>query len=480
MARTIDLLALIRADWRRLGAWLLGGWTIFVLVMSLALVDLGCRGCPPGTVAPFTAMKVLLFCLVYAMAPWVFSVQSGQHGIGMLAGLPLARRDINRFVLLRGFVLGIVCLPAWGFLLWVLPRFGMAIHPWLVATTVTAVLVVLALPSLRMVLVSSGIELLPEDAEQRVTVESIAEDFPAGASPQVRVVAMAGTPGLDALADEVAAVDGVEQVTPPREQGDVVVLDVFTVGDGQGTEAQQVVVDIRDRAGEAEVWVTGRAASLVDFVDTIAAQAPLALGLLAVATFVLLFLLTGSVLIPVKALVMIVLSLGASFGALVWIFQDGRAESLLDYSSVGGIEAVIPLFVFAFAFGLAMDYEVFLLSRIKEFHDSGLDNDEAVRAGLQRTGRVITSAALIIVVVFAGFVVGDLLVIKETGVALAIAVVIDATLVRILLVPATMTLLGEWNWWAPAPLRRFHARFGLRESDEAPAPAAQPPAQSRV
>jgi len=346
-------------------------------------------------------------------------------------------------------------------------------RPWLVTIAVTAVLVVLALPSLRMVLVSSGIELLPEDAEQRVTVETIADDFPAGASPQVQVVAMAGTPGLDALADELALVDGVEEVRPPREQGDVVVLDVFTVADGQGTEAQQVVVDIRDRAGETQLWVTGRAASLVDFVDSIAAQAPLALGLLAVATFVLLFLLTGSVLIPVKALVMIVLSLGASFGALVWIFQDGRAESLLDYSSVGGIEAVIPLFVFAFAFGLAMDYEVFLLSRIKEFHDAGLDNDEAVRSGLQRTGRVITSAALIIVVVFAGFVVGDLLVIKETGVALAIAVVIDATLVRILLVPATMTLLGDWNWWAPGPLRRLHARFGLRESDETPAPPAQ-------
>jgi RND superfamily putative drug exporter len=351
-------------------------------------------------------------------------------------------------------------------------------RPWLVAIAVTAVLVVLALPSLRMVLVSSGIELLPKDAEQRLTVETIAEDFPAGATPQVRVVADADTPGLEAFADEIALVEGVERVDPPREQGDVVVLDVFTVGDGQGTQAQQVVVDIRDRAGERGVWVTGRAASLVDFVDTIAAQAPLALGLLAVATFVLLFLLTGSVLIPVKALVMIVLSLGASFGALVWIFQDGRAESLLDYSSVGGIEAVIPLFVFAFAFGLAMDYEVFLLSRIKEFHDSGLDNDEAVRAGLQRTGRVITSAALIIVVVFAGFVVGDLLVIKQTGVALAIAVVIDATLVRILLVPATMTLLGDWNWWAPGPLRRLHDRFGLREGDEAPAPSA--PSQPRI
>jgi RND superfamily putative drug exporter len=210
--------------------------------------------------------------------------------------------------------------------------------------------------------------------------------------------------------------------------------------------------------------VTGRAASLTDFVATIRADAPVALAWLALATFVLLFLLTGSVLIPVKALVMIVLSLGASFGALVWIFQDGRFESLLDYTSVGGIEAVIPILVFAFAFGLSMDYEVFLLSRIKEFHDAGLDNDEAVRAGLQRTGRVITSAALIIVVVFAGFVVGDLLVIKQTGVALAIAVLIDATLVRILLVPATMTLLGEWNWWAPGPLRRLHARVGLSEA----------------
>ena len=167
---------------------------------------------------------------------------------------------------------------------------------------------------------------------------------------------------------------------------------------------------------------------------------------------------------------MIVLSLGATFGAMVWIFQDGRFEGWLGYSSVGGIEAVIPILVFAFAFGLSMDYEVFLLSRIKEYHDAGLDNDACVRAGLQRTGRVITSAALIIVVVFAGFVVGDLLVIKETGVALAIAVLIDATLVRMLLVPATMTLLGEWNWWAPGPLRRLHARIGLSESGAATPP----------
>ena len=338
-------------------------------------------------------------------------------------------------------------------------------RPWLVAVAVTGVLVVLALPSLRMVLVSSGVELLPADAEQRVVVEQIAERIPAGASPQVRVVTDAGVEQADAFAADVAAIPGVERVSPAREQGDVVVLDVFTSGDAQAVETRQVVEAIRaERPDDVEIWVTGRAASLVDFVATIRSDAPLALAWLAVATFVLLFLLTGSVLIPIKALVMIVLSLGATFGALVWVFQDGRLEGLLGYSSVGGIEAVIPLLVFAFAFGLSMDYEVFLLSRIKEFHDSGLDNDAAVRAGLQRTGRVITSAALIIVIVFAGFVVGDLLVIKQTGVALAVAVLIDATLVRILLVPATMTLIGEWNWWAPAPLQRLHRRFGLSES----------------
>jgi RND superfamily putative drug exporter len=179
------------------------------------------------------------------------------------------------------------------------------------------------------------------------------------------------------------------------------------------------------------------------------------------ATFVLLFLMTGSVLVPLKALVMNVVSLGASLGVLVLIFQDGHLESLLGFTSTGAIESTIPPLVLAFGFGLAMDYEVFLLSRIKEEHDASGDNDLAVMRGLQRSGRIITSAALLVVIVFAGLIAGQLLVVKQTGVALAAAVAIDATLVRMLLVPATMTLLGEWNWWAPRPLRRLHARFGL-------------------
>ena len=200
-----------------------------------------------------------------------------------------------------------------------------------------------------------------------------------------------------------------------------------------------------------------------DFVASVGARAPYAVGVVVLATCALLFLMTGSVLVPIKALVMNVLSLGAAFGVLVWIFQQGHLEGLIDFTSNHGLDELMPALALAFAFGLSMDYEVFLLSGIVELHRTGLSTDEAVKRGLQRSGRIITSAALIVVLVFSGFVAGDLLVIKQTGVALAVAVIIDATLVRMLLVPATMTLLGDWNWWAPAPLRRLYEKYGLRD-----------------
>ena len=181
--------------------------------------------------------------------------------------------------------------------------------------------------------------------------------------------------------------------------------------------------------------------------------------------------MTGSVLVPIKALIMNLLSLGATFGALVWIFQDGHLSGLLGFTAFGAIEVWVPVVVFVFAFGLSMDYEVFLLSRIKECHDEGCDSDTAVANGLQRSGRIITSAAALVMIVFLGFAAGSSLGIKEMGLALAIAVAVDATLVRCLLVPATMTLLGDANWWAPAPLRRIYDRFGLREAPAAAAPS---------
>ena len=207
----------------------------------------------------------------------------------------------------------------------------------------------------------------------------------------------------------------------------------------------------------------GQASGILDFKSTVADRAAWAIGLVVLATLVLLFLMTGSVVIPVKALVMNVLSLGAALGLTVWIFEDGHLENLLRFTSTGAVENTVPLLVLAFGFGLSMDYEVFLLSRIVELHEQGLDTRTAVTLGLQRSGRIITSAALLMVIVFAGFAAGDLLVMKQVGVALVLAIVIDATLVRMLLVPATMSVLGSVNWWAPRPLRRLHERWGITE-----------------
>ena len=212
------------------------------------------------------------------------------------------------------------------------------------------------------------------------------------------------------------------------------------------------------------------AAFLVDYRDSLASRLPYALGLIGLATFALLFMMTGSVVVPVKAIVMNVLSLGASFGALVWVFQEGHLSGLLGFDSPGMVDITVPVLIFVFAFGLSMDYEVFLLSRIKEAWDQTGDNDRAVALGLQRTGRIVTSAAALIVVVFLGFAAGELLTIKEVGLGMAIAVVLDATVVRMLLVPATMKLMGRWNWWAPPALRRFHDRYGLAEQPPSPPP----------
>ena len=248
-------------------------------------------------------------------------------------------------------------------------------------------------------------------------------------------------------------------------------VDVTPAGTSQGTEASALVTQLRGTQPTFDTEVGGIAAELIDIKARLSERLPLAALMVVVATLVLLFLMTGSIIVPIKAVVMNILSLCASFGALVWIFQEGHLARIVGFDSVGALDLWMPVLILIFAFGLSMDYEVFLLSRIKEVHDETGDSDLAVAVGLQRSGRIITSAALLIVIVFAGFAAGEVLAIKQLGVGLAIAVLVDATIVRTLLVPATMNLLGERNWWAPAPLRRFHQRFGLHE---APAPTTPP------
>ncbi|WP_435735840.1 MMPL family transporter [Cellulosimicrobium sp. PMB13] len=335
-------------------------------------------------------------------------------------------------------------------------------HPLWVLIGTVVVLVVLALPVLGIHVRNSGIELLPASSPQREFVDELAAQYPSSAGPQVLAVVEGGVEDAQAWADEVEGVDGVARVDPAAALDGYAVVGIHVEGGDAGSpEAVSVVRDVRALDAGTEVWVTGQAAGQVDFLDALGERVWWAVGIVVGATMILLFLMTGSVVIPVKALLTNVLSLAASLGVLVWVFQDGHLEGLLGFSSVGGIETYVVALVVAFAFGLAMDYEVFLLARVKELYDAGHPNDEAVRLGLQRSGRIITSAAAIIVVVFTGFVFGELLVIKEVGFALAVAVLIDATIVRLLLVPATMTLLGRFNWWAPGPLGRVQRRLSL-------------------
>jgi RND superfamily putative drug exporter len=335
-------------------------------------------------------------------------------------------------------------------------------RPWWVMGGSLAVLLVLATPLLHLELRNSTTELLPLSSPQREFVALLAEQYPASTSPSVQVVAETSVAEAEAALPAIEALDGVASVDVPAARGSVVVIGVRPDdADAGGQTAQDVVHALRDLDLPFTAYVGGQAANQIDFTGALVDRAPWALGVVAVATLVLLFLMTGSVLVPIKALLTNIVSLCASLGVLVWVFQDGHLSGLLGFESTGGIETYVVALVIAFAFGLAMDYEVFLLSRIKELHDAGAPNDEAVRLGLQRSGRVITSAAAIIIAVFAGFVAGELLVIKQVGFSLAVAVLIDATLVRLLLVPATMTILREANWWAPAPLKRVYDRLAL-------------------
>ncbi len=268
-------------------------------------------------------------------------------------------------------------------------------------------------------------------------------------------------PGTNAALDATAA---------RLAHGDATLVTVTLTAADHTTTAQNVVKALRALAPPTgfTALVGGETAYQMDLFANLEATIPLALLVIAGAVFVLLFLMTGSMVMPIKAIVLNTLSLSATFGALVFIFQEGHFADLLHFESTGSLDSTQPVLIFATAFGLSMDYEVFLLSRIKERFDATGDNRLAVASGLQRTGGLITSAALLLAVVLAAFATSEIVFIKMIGVGLAIAVIMDATLVRALLVPATMRLLGHANWWAPAPLRWLWQHIGLSEAGHAP------------
>ncbi|WP_034594732.1 MMPL family transporter [Hamadaea tsunoensis] len=315
---------------------------------------------------------------------------------------------------------------------------------------------------------------LPGDASLPASIEAVRVDRALGTGdrPSITVLAELPAAAMDDWARPWRTAAGVAEVQAARTvTAGVTGVTLFLTVDSQSPRAQQLVRDLRAHRPAPRSWVTGDAAMLIDLNAKIAHGLPYAGAIVLIAMFVLLFLMTGSLVVPLKALVMNVVSLGATFGVLVAVFEHGVLAGPLDTLTVGGLSPFVIVLVCAFGFGLAMDYEVFLLGRIKEGVDAGLPTDQAVRDGLQRSGRLITSAALLMLIVFGFFAyakIGDL---EQIGLGLFVAVLVDATIVRCLLVPATMTLLGRWNWWAPGILRRLHVRVGLHE----PAPPTPAP-----
>ncbi|MGI8664134.1 MAG: MMPL family transporter [Acidimicrobiales bacterium] len=369
------------------------------------------------------------------------------------------------------------------------------------ATVAIVVLIVLGSPAAKMVLGLPDDRVLPPGKASRQVSDIIRNEFTSKEAGALAVVA----PGVDAgaqadqlaaYATRLAALPGVSRVDAatgsylpggaslPADANPglyarfagtgATYLNVVPLVEPLSEEGESLVRAVRDTAAPFAVQVGGQSAQLVDTKASLFGRLPMAAALIAIITFVLLFMMFGSVVVPIKALVLNLFSLTATFGAMVWIFQDGHLSGFFNFTPTGFLDSTTPILMFCVAFGLSMDYEVFLLSRIKEEHDAGAGNVQSVAVGLERTGRIVTAAAILISIVFLSFATSEVTFIKLFGVGLTLAVLMDAFVIRGTLVPAFMRLAGEANWWAPAPMRRFHDRFGVSEHVELDAP---PPAR---
>jgi uncharacterized membrane protein YdfJ with MMPL/SSD domain len=346
-------------------------------------------------------------------------------------------------------------------------------RPGRIAIASAAFLIALGLPFLGIKFTSVDPSVLPPGASARQVDEALARDFPPGRTVPIYVAAETRPgPELQAYSRELRQLPQVDSVSAPQPAGaGLTVVNVYPSTPQLDDRTQDLVRDVRGLDPPFETAAGGFTAEFVDLKKSLTDHMPLAAVIIVLATLVVLFLFTGSVVLPLKALVMNVLTLSATFGLLVLIFQDGRLEGLLDYTSQGALETTQPIVLVAVAFGLSTDYGVFLLSRIKEARDQGVPDGEAVAVGLERTGRIVTAAALLFCVAIGAFATSQIIFIKEVGIGTALAVLIDASIVRALLVPSLMELLGRWNWWSPRPLRRLHARIGLAEGGARPAGA---------
>ena len=373
---------------------------------------------------------------------------------------------------------------------------GVMRRPVLVLVPTLALVLLAGSPFLHLEMGAGGVEMLPEDAESRRAYETLRDEFPGGGRNTLTVVveypgdplardrvgalydttrafaALPGVVGVQGIVDVDPRLDrqgyqdiydgarselpeGIAGVVEDTVGASIVVVSVQTLHPESSEAARDLVRELRAHAPPADgrILVTGPTAEDLDTLDLVYASTPLAMAFIVLTTYVLLLAQTGSVVLPLKAIVMNFLSIAASFGALVWIFQDGNLSAVLGFTPAP-IDPSLPVLLFCIVFGLSMDYEVLLLSRMHEEWERTHDNTEAVAQGLAQSGRLITSAAAIMVVVFGAFALAQVTIIKAVGLGLALAILIDATLVRALVVPAAMRLMGRWNWWAPAWVAR--------------------------
>jgi RND superfamily putative drug exporter len=345
---------------------------------------------------------------------------------------------------------------------------GVMRRPGVIALVTAAVLLLAALPSLRMALTPADAHVLPASSEARIVAETLTREFPVDASQTITIVARSPASAsrhVAAIAAHAGQIAGAQAaVGTPRYVGrDVWEIELQPRGVEAAPANQALVKSLRTIGPAPALLVGGATAWFVDQKAAISAHLPLALLILAAVTAGFLFLMTGSLVLPVIALLMNLLTVAVAAGLLVLIFQDGHLDGLFGFTPIGGLEESNLVLLFILAFAMSTDYGVFLFGRIKEAHDTGLATRDAVAYGLERTGRLVTAAALLFCVALGAFATSHIFFVKQLGVGVPLAVAIDATIVRALLVPALMGRLGEWTWWAPRPLRRLHARFGLSE-----------------
>ena len=349
---------------------------------------------------------------------------------------------------------------------------GVMRRPGTIAAVTAALMLAVALPATGVNWTPVDSTAIPTDKSSRVVADAIERDF--GGAGQTPVTVAIRAPSSDAaevrsFAEQVGGINGVRSVAAPVDLGrDTWQLDISVPGDPAADTAQAVVADVRALNPGFPTAVAGPAAEFVDQQDAIGSRLPVAVLLLIALTFAVLWLMTGSVVLPIKAIVMNALTVGAALSPLLFIYQGGRFEDLLGYTSNGGVEPTDFLVTAALVFALSTDYGVFLLGRIKEARDSGETDREAVAIGVARTGRVVTAAAILLAVAIGVFSTSSISFIQQIGIATATGVLLDAFVVRTFLVPSLMALLGKWNWWSPRPLRRLHDRIGLSESEPAP------------